>query len=184
MLRLIPFALLLLTGCNLPWDREKYDRTPAGWHVHWLERGTLEAGLHSRLQLYQLFDAAMERSFPECATKVGLPESKIRSTIRENDALYTLVDSFYFNDIGQPTDANGTTTASGETLDRFEVYVAFFNRDAPGPVDPNAVPVDAPSWTIKPSVSFPGKVYYGEEDLGNQYPALGYELHWQFTNAP
>lgn len=179
---LMPIALLLLAGCNLPWDREKYDRTPNGWHVHWTEQGTILTGLHDHLQLYSLFDAAMERSFPECAAKVGLPESYVRSKIRDNDALYTLVDNFHFTDIGQPTDANGTTEASGETLDRVEVWVAFYNKA--GPDIPANVPATAPSWTLKSSTSFPGQVYWGVETPGGQYPALGYELHWQFTNVP
>lgn len=176
------WLLLLLTGC--PLNREKFDRTPNGWHVHWLDSGTIATGLHTKPELFALFDAAMERSFPECAAKVGLPESYVRSKIRENDALYTLVDNFYFPIVdGIPAvDAPSALFASGETLNRLEVWIAFYNK-AP-PVDFRAqVPKTAPPWTIKAGVSLP-VWYYGEELDGMQYPALGYEQHWQFTEIP
>lgn len=191
MYRLMPLTLLLLSGCHLPWDREQYDRTPNGWHVHWKEQGTITTGLHSRLELYSLFDAAMERSFPECAAKVGLPESYVRSKIRKNDALYTLVDDFFFKVEGGPAvDAPNALYATGETEDRIEVIIAFYDKDQDtslnpdGAVTPAMVPVSAPSWSLKASTKYPGLVYYGIELDGQQYPALGYELHWQFTNVP
>ncbi len=94
LLMIVP-SLLLLTG-NGCHPREKYDRTPAGWHVHWEEQGTLTTGLHDKRQLYVLFDAAMERSLDECAARVNLPRGYVASKIRSNDALYTLIDNFYF----------------------------------------------------------------------------------------
>ncbi len=63
--------------------------------------------------------------------------------------------------------------------------VAFYNKQ--GPALPADVPPDALStlpWTLKPSTSYPGQLYWGAELDGQQYPALGYELHWQFTLAP
>lgn len=171
----------LLLGC--PTDRERYDRTPNGWHVHWEERGTVTTGLHSKLQLYQLFDSAMERGIQEVHDGWGFDLAYVRHVLRERDALYTLVDNFYFPVIGGPAQDDPTAQyASGETLNKFEVYVAFYNKG--GPDTPEKVPADAPSWTLKDSVSFPGKVYWGAEIDGHQYPATGYELHWQFTNVP
>jgi hypothetical protein len=173
---------LLLFGC--PLNREKYDRTPAGWHVHLEDQGTIGTGLHDKAQLFALFDAAMERALDECAVKVGLDRGYCRSRIRKNDALYTLVDNFYFPVAPGSADAPTATFASGCTYNRYETTVAFYNKAAGTPADPSLVPPTAPSWTLKPSTTAPGLVYWGEERPGEQYPALGYELHWQFTEIP
>lgn len=180
-MRYLLLLLILLGGCML--KREQYDRTPRGWHVHWVDQGTITTGLHSKFELMLLFDAAMERSMPECAAKVGLPESYVRGKISDNDALYTLVDNFYFPIVdGIPAvDAPTAKYAAGETLSRIETYVAFYNKQ--GPVVP-PIPVAGPQWAQHISASFPGQVYYGSEVDGDQYPALGYELHWQFTEVP
>lgn len=174
------WLLLLLTGC--PLNREKFDRTPNGWHVHWIDSGTIATGLHTKPELFALFDAAMERSFPECAAKVGLPESYVRSKIRENDALYTLVDNFYFPIVdGIPAvDAPSALFASGETLNRLEVWVAFYNKK--GPDLPVNVPIVSPPWVRRDSTTYPGQVFWGMQDPLNEYPALGYELGWQFVS--
>jgi hypothetical protein len=177
-------ALLFLAslgfGCPL---REKDDRTPAGWKVKWHEQGTLSLGLHDKAQLYALFDAAMDRGIQEVQTGWGFDAGYVRHKLRENDALYHLVDNFYFPVIGgPPVDVPDAKYASGETLDRFEVYIAFYDKQ--GPDDPANVPAASPGWTLKDSTSYPGKVYWGMELDGQQYPATGYELHWQFTTAP
>ena len=184
--------LLVFASCRMPGsDNKRFDRTPAGWHVHWIEQGTQLTGRHTKLELLVLFDAAMERALAECATKVGLPEAYCRGKIRSNDALYTLVDNFYFPvPLGSAADAPLATFATGETFNSVEVTVAFYDKDRDtstnptGAVNPTQVPADAPAWAIKPSASFPGLVYYGYEYDGSQYPALGYELHWQFTDVP
>jgi hypothetical protein len=185
MTKLKATALILalcLSGC--PLKDKKADRTPNGWRVKWKEQGTLTTGLHTQAEVYALFDAAMERSFPECAAKVGLPEGYIRSVIQDRDALYTLVDNFYWYVGPGSQDSPNTVYASGVTFSRYDTWVAFYNKAAASPALPTAVPVNAPSWTLKDSTSFPGQVYWGEERPGEQYPALGYELHWQFTLNP
>lgn len=178
----ILFALLLviaLAGCSVL-NREKYDRTPAGWHVHWLDQGTLTTGLHSKAQLYELFDASMDRALLECATKVNLPTGYVINTIRDRDALYELHDNFYFAVAPGSADAPTAVYASGITYNRYLTGVAFYNKAGPA----TNAPTDVIPWTIKASTSFPGQVYWGVETDGEQYPALSYELHWQFTSIP
>lgn len=190
MKHLLPVLVLaLLAGC--PLSREKYNRTPGGWHVHWQDQGTVATGIHSPLELFVLFDQAMAQAIPWCANYVNLPADYVAHKLRDNDALYTLVDDFFFPvPYGSASDAPTATAATGETFDRIEVEIAFWNRDRDytlnpdGAVTPTMVPATAPSWTLKASVKYPGLVYYGVEIPGSEYPALGYELHWQFTTNP
>ncbi len=183
---MIRFALvltLLLGGCKLPGSRDTFDRTPNGWHVHWVDQGSLARGAHSKGQVLELFDAAMERSFPECALKVGLPEAYVRKTIKERDALYTLVDNFYFAVDPGSADAPDAVYATGCTYGRTHTTVAFYNKSLSGVVDPATIAPQVLPWTIKYSPKA-GLWYWGFEMDGDQYPALGYELHWQFTEIP
>jgi hypothetical protein len=171
------FVLLLLAGCK---PREQYDRTPMGWHVHWEDQGTLVTGLHTKLQLFNLFDAAMERSFDECSARLNIPRAAVASTIKRNDALYELVDNFYFAVDPGSADAPDAVYASGITYNRVEVKVAFYSKFG-GTSTPPAYSYDVPPWTVKQGPTT-GLWYWGAEADGQQYPALGYELGWQFTD--
>jgi hypothetical protein len=174
-------ALVLLAPACLI---HKPERTPAGWKVKWEEQGTITTGLHTRLEVFQLFDAAMDRAVVECATLLSLDPGYVHHRIKDDDATYTLVDNFYFPIIGgmAAVDAPDAQFASGETLDRVEVWVAFYSKA--GPALPADVPTNAPPWTLRASTTYPGQNWWGTEIQGQQYPALWYELHWQFTNNP
>lgn len=183
MVRVLALAMtvLLLPACLIPNSKDRYDRTPNGWHVHWLEQGTITTGLHSKLQVLVQFDVAMERSFPECAAKVGLPEDYVRRTIRDRDALYTLHDDSIFQVAPGSADNPTGTWASGLEVGRTHSEVAYYLWIS---VAPAAVPVDAPGWTLHQNPNRPAETIYGKEVDGGWYPALGYELHWQFTEIP
>lgn len=175
-------TLLFFVGCSVPGGRDKFDRTPGGWHVHWLDQGTESTGLHTKAEILSLFDAAMERSFPECATHVGLPESYVRKAIHDRDALYTLVDNAWFAVGLGSSDAPNAVYASGLTEGRTHVTVAFYNLTSL--LNGSTFPPEAPSWTFHAGIAHPDRTYFGVELDGLQYPALGYELHWQFTQNP
>jgi hypothetical protein len=179
---LIPLLLMFSVGCGvLPGTREQFDRTPAGWHVHWLDQGSIASGKYDKDVLLSLFDKAMERSFPECSAKVGLPEAYVRNSIKERDALYTLHDDSIFKVAPGSADAPLAVWASGVTDGRTHVQVAFYLWVT----TPNGtVPADAPAWTIHPNPNRPTETIYGTLPAGREYPALGYELHWQFTEVP
>ena len=179
MVRLLPLVLLLLIGC--PLTKKKGDRTPNGWLVSWEEEGTISTGLHTRLELYTLFDAAMERAFPVCAAKVGLPESYVRHKIKDNDSIYYLRDDSIVQAEPGSADAPNAVWASGVTYGRTHTRVAFYEWVS---VDPAAVPVDAPVWTIHQNPNHADKTIYGADQAGNEFPALVYEIHWQFTEIP
>lgn len=178
---LLILSLLFLSACNTFGLTEQYDRTPEGWHVHWLEHGTLLSGAHTRLELYNMFDAAMIRSIAECSKKVNLPEDYIRKSIKERDALYTLYDDSIFPVAPGSADAPTAVWASGMTSGRSNTSIAFYLWVS---VDPTQVPKNAHSWTIHPNPNHSDKMIYGADQPGNEYPALGYELHWQFTQTP
>jgi hypothetical protein len=178
VVKYLALSLLLLTGCPI---KKKGDRTPNGWLVSWEEEGTISTGLHTRLELYTLFDAAMERAFPWVATKVGLPESYVRHKIKDNDSIYYLRDDSIFQVDPGSTDAPNAVWASGLTLGRTHTRVAFYEWVS---VDPSAVPVTAPVWTIHPNPNHADKTIYGDDQAGNEFPALNYEMHWQFTDIP
>lgn len=158
------FLLLLPLGCaNL--NREKYDRTPNGWHVHWEDQGTLVTGIHNKVELYNLFDAAMSRAITECANQMGLSESDVYNRARDYDTLYSLVDNAWFQ-------AVGGGYAGGEVIGRHNVTVAFYSLSSV----PNGDPFTAPPWTIHQGVDHPDRTYFGVEVDGEQYPTLGHEL--------
>jgi hypothetical protein len=171
----------MFAGCKLPGARDKYDRTPNGWHVRWKDQGTESTGLHTKAEILALFDSAMERAIPWCANYVGLDVGYVRSTIKKRDALYTLHDDSIFPAPLGSEDAPTQVWCSGLTWGRSFTEVAFYLWVS---VDPAAVPVDAPVWTIHQNPNHADKTIYGVEQAGNEFPALQYELHWQFTERP
>lgn len=183
-------SFLLAVGCGiLPGTREEFDRTPAGWHVHWIENGTITSGLRTREELFTRFDATMEAAIPWCATKVGLPVDYVRKTIRDRDALYTLHDDCMFRVDPGSVDAPTATWASGATDGRTHTRIAYYLWR---PVKSNATPVDPllteartlRPWTIHQSPTNSDEIIFSVEEEGHYYPALDYELHWQFTEIP
>jgi hypothetical protein len=177
---LIPLLLMFSVGCGvLPGTRDMYDRTKNDWHVHWMEKGTITMGLMSKDQVMAQFDDAMERSFPECAAKVGLPEEYVRKQIRDRDALYTLEDDSIFQVAPGSADAPKAVWASGLTAGRTHTTVAYYLWVS---VPNGTVPPGVPAWTVHPNPNHPDQTIYGVST--KLYPALGYELHWQFTEVP
>lgn len=181
---LLVLLLTLLGGCFLD-KKDHSERTPGGWRVQYVDQGTLSGGFHTKAELYALFDGAMARSVEECALKVGLPSGYVVSKLRDLDGIYHLVDNFYFAvpDPASVVDVPGALYASGMTVSKRETWVAFYCKSEDSPKLPSEVDPARP-WTVKASTTFPGMIYWAEEYDGRQYPALGYELHWQFSSAP
>jgi len=175
-------AAAALSGCSTFGVTEKYDRTPAGWHVHWIDHGTISTGRHSRSELYAAFDAAMERSFTEAAAKVNLSRDYVAKTIRHRDALYTLHDDSIFEVASGSADAPNAVDASGETGGRSHTAVAYFLWVSVK--NGTAIPAGTAPWTVHPNPNHADETIYGTEPADRLYPALGYELHWQFTLNP
>ncbi len=163
---MIRFALvltLLLGGCWQP-GKKHHDRTPAGWEVKWEEQGTISTGLHTREQLYSLFDAAMVRGCAESDATMKLPAGTSMSRAKRYETLYTLVDNAWF-----PV---GDGFAAGCVYGRHNLSVAFYSLKSV----PNGTPIIAPPWTLHQGIAHPDQTFYGEEVDGEQYPALGHEL--------
>lgn len=170
--------LLFLAGC--PINREKFDRTPNGWHVHWEDQGTESTGLHTKAQLLALFDSSMERAIDECATQMNRTPQEIRSRAKDYDTLYTLVDNAWFEVNGGSVDAPDAAFAAGCVYGRHNLTVAFYSlKSVP---NGTAIPTDSPSWTIHAGIAHPNSTFYGEEVDGQQFPALGFELTHYWGN--
>lgn len=172
---------LVLPACLIPSSKDKYDRTPNGWHVHWKDQGTLATGLHDKTQLLALFDAAMARGIDECAALMNQPATAVYDRAKDYDTLYTLVDNAWFRVDGSGSaDSPTASYASGIVYGRSNLTVAFYSLHSL----PNGTPLpaDAPAWTVHAGVDHPDQTYFGEEVDGQQYPALGYELTHYWGN--
>lgn len=178
MRHVIAFGLLipaLLLGCFL--DKigggttfKGMDRTPMGWHVDWVDQGTLVTGRHTKLEVYQLFDAAMTRAAVAYQFKTGRPAAEYLKKIKDTGIGFILRDHFMFPVQGVAIDFPGAAYASGETQGP-AVTLAFYNKASS--TWASDVPADAPVWTVIQGKS--GTWYWAVEYPGSQYPALEYE---------
>lgn len=156
------------------------DLTPAGWHVLWQDQGTIATGLHTKLQVYQLFDAAMSRAGAAYQVKYGIPAQAYFDAIGKHYHVgFTLIDNARFGSGGGAIDSHASY-ATGLTQGP-AVTLAFYNdNDAGTAVPPFA---NSPTWTwLHDAVN--GHWYFGTEDPGEQYPALEYETFVNILGLP
>lgn len=173
--------VVAVPACFLTDTGDKLDTTPAGWAVQWQDQGTLETGLHTKAQVYSLFDAAVVRASQTYQTKYGIPAQNYIDSLKGKASRYglnfLLIDNARFS-VGGATDFPGASYATGETIQN-QVRLAFYNDNGPGPQ--SMVPGSAPPWTV---LLDRGQYYWGTEDPGAQYPALEYETFVNILGLP
>jgi len=177
LILIFPSMLFGSGGCAKdPYDRA--DVTPAGWHVTWTDAGTVTSGLHTKDQIYDLFDAAMVRAAGQVETIYGIPSVHVLNRARNGKRVHDLRDGFAFLVVGSPSDFPNAVYASGEIMSG-KMILAFWSLDPGAATDPSLIPSSAPLWTVLRSPST-GLYRWGLEVEGDQFPALWYELGHQW----
>lgn len=161
--------VFLLAGCGDDDDEPRYDRTPGGFLVQWIDRGAISTGWTTKAALYAEFDVAMERVGRELLRDHGVDPATTR--IYALGILYILHDHVFF------WTSAGPATGAYWPYRTPEIAVAYWPYGSDP--DPANVPATAPAWTVYQGTST-GTWYWGIYDPANMYAALGYEVGHRF----
>lgn len=143
-LLLVLLGISIVPACrsdrDLEYDRDyrRAPKTPSGFHVEFMERGTIGTGLMTLREIHAIFDREFLKAADILEAKSGLPIQVFLATPHEERLIFVLVDRYQY-----PSAWNGWVR--GEYADNRVIYLCFWNQrlyTSPGPSDP--------VWTIEP----------------------------------
>lgn len=179
------FIALLLPACIGKSDYQG-DSTPDGWHIQWHEQGTVEAGYHTLAEIYSIFDSAPWRACQTFANSHSpyTPEyvwNDMKKKQKTFDFQFQLIDNFWFPvGRGEAVDFPNATAAAGLNTGAGNITISFYTEHD-GTVDRSSVPLVYPAgptvpWTPVYGLNEISKWMRGQDDTGNEFPALAYEI--------
>lgn len=166
MKTLLAALALMVAGCNghnhssSPWTV-----SPQGYHVAWNEQGSVSEGRFTLAQVYEWHSKAVDRAVADLLKIHQIPEAESRAKARS--VAYNLVDNHSFE--------FGGIFASGQWLPQVNmVKTCIYGQNTV--ISLEAVPKDAPKWTIRPGYRVPGTFVYAVAQTGFEFPSLAHEL--------
>lgn len=139
--------------------------SPQGYHVCWVEQGSVTEGRFTLAQVYEWHAKAVDRAVADLQKNNQIPEAESRA--KAKSLAYNLVDNHSFE--------FGGIYASGQYLPQVNtVKTCIYGQNTV--ISLEAVPKDAPRWTIRPGYKVPGTFVYAVFQTGFEFPSLKHEL--------
>jgi len=139
--------------------------SPQGYHVAWNEQGSITEGRFTLAQVHEWHSKIVERSANDLFKNHAIPVAETMAKARS--LAYDLIDNHSFE--------FGGIFACGQYLSTLNtIKVCLYGQNTVYALD--AVPKDAPKWTVRPGYKIPGTFVYAVLMPGNEFPALVHEL--------
>lgn len=147
-------------------DSPPWEISGAGYHVRYVDQGTVMTGRATKGQIYEWHAAAVERAAGELA-KYGIPAAQVYATAIEK--AWSLEDNCAFFAYG-----NENLPATGQYLPQSNtIRVCLYCwRDGTKAM----IPKDAPSWTIRQDPNGTDHWRWGVLETGGWFPAAAHEI--------
>lgn len=162
---LVALALAFL-GCNghhhssSPWTVSSQ-----GYRVAWQEQGSITEGRFTLAQVYEWHSKTVDRAAEDLLKRHAIPKAETLAAAKR--VAFLLIDNHSFE--------IGNAFATGQWLPQANtVKTCFYGQNTV--ISFEAVPKDAPKWTIRPGYKIPGTFVYGVHMPSNEFPSLAHEL--------